>query len=94
MMLPMNRFEHYFFFTFSAILLLFLNLKLEYDKDVSTTIYHAYAFVASCFAIVGAIIADSWLGMCRSIVLVSVVFAAGAFIISVGVIDDLYLPLK
>lgn len=79
---------------FSAILTLFLNLKLGYDKDLSTTIYHSYAFVASCFAIVGAIIADSRFGMYKTILVVSVVFAAGSLIIAIGVIDGLYLPMQ
>ncbi|XP_037049527.1 peptide transporter family 1-like [Bradysia coprophila] len=76
-----------------SILTLFLNLKLGYDKDVSTTVYHSYAFVASCFAIVGAIIADSRFGMYKTIVVVSVVFAVGSLIIAIGVIDALHLPI-
>lgn len=81
------------FLIFSAILLLFLNLKLGYDKDISTAIFHAFQFLASFFAVIGAIFADSWLGMYKTIVLMSVIFAAGTFLIAIAVIDVLYLPL-
>lgn len=81
-------------FFIAAILTLFLNLKLGYDKDASTTIYHSYAFVASCFAIVGAMIADSRFGMYKTIVVVSVLFAAGSIVTAIGVIDSLHLPIQ
>lgn len=75
-------------------MLLFLNLKLGYDRDVSTAIYHTYEFVAYFFAIIGGAIADSWLGMYGTIVLTTTIFAASAFLVGVAVIDNLYLPLK
>lgn len=84
----------YYSFFCLAIILLFLNLKLGYDKDISTAIYHTYEFVAYFFAIVGGAIADSWLGMYRSIVLTTSVFAAGAFLISFAVVDSFNLPIK
>lgn len=92
-MIKWKKFNLRFPPTFSAILLLFLNLKLGYDKDTSTTIFHAYGFLGSFFAIIGAIIADSWLGIYKTILLMSMVLAAGTFIIAVGVIDVLHLPL-
>lgn len=46
----------------AAVLVLYLNYFLTFDEDFATTIYHA--FVALCYLtpILGAIIADSWLG--------------------------------
>lgn len=81
-------------FNILAIVLLFLNLKLGYDKDVSTAIYHTFEFLAYFFAIVGGYLADSWLGMYRTIVLTSTIFAVTAFIVAVAVIDSFHLPLK
>lgn len=78
----------------SAILLLFLNLKLGYDRDVSTAIYHTYEFLAFIFAFIGGAVADSWLGMYRTIVVTSMIFASSAFLMAVSVVDSLYLPLK
>lgn len=47
---------------FAAVLVLYLNQFLSWDEDFATTIYHT--FVALCYLtpILGAIIADSWLG--------------------------------
>lgn len=82
------------FLLFTAILLLFLNLKIGYDRDISTSVYHAYEFFGYFFAIVGAIVADSGLGIYKTILLMSVVFAIGSFTIAVSVIDALHLPLE
>lgn len=79
---------------FLAILLLFLNLKIGYDKDVSTSVYHAYEFLGYFFAIVGAIIADSGFGIYRTILLMTAVFAIGSLTISFAVVDVLYLPIQ
>lgn len=87
----MNDKNHFYF---PAILTLFLNLKLGYDKNDSTAIYHAYGFLSCCFAIIGAIIADSWLGMYKTLLLMSAILAAGPIAIAIGVIDALQLPLK
>lgn len=74
--------------------MLFLNLKLGYDRDVSTAVYHTFEFLAYFFAIVGGAIADSWLGMHNTIVLTSTIFAAGAFLVAVAVVDSLQFPLQ
>lgn len=71
-----------------------MNLKLGYDRDVSTAIYHTYEFLAYFFAIVGGAIADSWLGMNKTIVLTTTIFAASAFLLAVAVVDSLHLPLQ
>lgn len=79
---------------FLAILLLFLNLKLEYDRDVSTAIYHAYELLSFVFAFVGGAIADSWLGMYKTILMATSLFASGAILMAVSAIDSLNLPRK
>lgn len=70
-----------------------MNLKLGYDRDASTAIYHTYEFLAYLFAIVGGTIADSWLGMHKTIVLTTTVFAGGAFLVAITAVDSLNLPL-
>jgi len=73
---------------------LFFNRKIGYDEDVSTAIYHAYEFLQYFFAMIGGVMADSWLGMFKTVLLMSVIFAAGAIVITVGVLDFLHLPLE
>jgi solute carrier family 15 (oligopeptide transporter), member 1 len=76
-----------------AILVLFLNLKIGYDKNTSTAIFHSYVFLAYLLPIMGAIIADSWWGQFKTLVGMAFVFTVGALTIAVATIDDLHLPI-
>ena len=78
----------------SAILFIFFNQKIGYDADESTAAYHTYEFLCYSFPVVGAIIADSWLGRYRTMVSMTLVMAIGSFIIAVGVVDNFNLPIK
>lgn len=40
----------------------------------------------------GAILSDSWLGKFNTILYLSIVYALGSIVISLGAIPDLYLP--
>jgi solute carrier family 15 (oligopeptide transporter), member 1 len=77
----------------SAILVLFLNLKLGYDKDTSTAVFHSYVFLAYLLPLAGSIIADSWWGAWKTLVWMALVFTAGAMMLAVGTIDVLHLPI-
>ena len=46
----------------TAVLVLYFKFFLQWDNDLATSIYHT--FVALCYLtpILGAIVADSWLG--------------------------------
>ncbi|KAJ6632692.1 Peptide transporter family 1 [Pseudolycoriella hygida] len=77
-----------------AILFLFFNEKIGYDADDSTAAYHSYESLLFMFPVVGAIIADSWLGRYTTMVCMSLVAAVGSFIIAIGVIDAVGLPIK
>ena len=50
------------FVLFSAILVLFLNRALLYDDSTSTTIYHTFNMFCYFTPLLGAMIADGWLG--------------------------------
>jgi solute carrier family 15 oligopeptide transporter 1 len=77
-----------------AILAIFLNTKLNFNSDVSTAIFHANEFILYFFTIVGAIVADSWLGLFKTILLLTSLFSIGAGMIAVASIDLLQLPIK
>lgn len=79
---------------FVAVLVLFLNLKLGYDRDTSTAIYHSYSFCVFFFPIVGSVIADSWWGQFKTLFWSSVVLGFGCIIMGVGTIEALSLPIK
>ncbi|XP_072332198.1 solute carrier family 15 member 1-like isoform X2 [Scyliorhinus torazame] len=72
-----------------AVLVLYFRYFLRWDEDLATAIYHA--FVALCYLtpILGAIIADSWLGKFKTIIYLSIVYTIGQLVISVSSIADM-----
>ncbi|XP_028846246.1 solute carrier family 15 member 1 [Denticeps clupeoides] len=72
-----------------AVLVLYFKYFLLWDEDLATSIYHA--FVALCYLtpILGAIVADSWLGKFRTIIYLSIVYAIGQIVMAVSAIHDI-----
>uniref|UniRef100_A0A3B4TYI7 Solute carrier family 15 member 1 n=2 Tax=Seriola dumerili TaxID=41447 RepID=A0A3B4TYI7_SERDU len=72
-----------------AVLVLYFKYFLKWDDDFATTIYHT--FVALCYLtpILGAIVADSWLGKFKTIVYLSIVYALGQVVMAVSAIHDI-----
>lgn len=51
-----------YLFLFTAVLTLYFVTYLHWDKDLSTAVYHAFSGLCYFTPILGALIADSWLG--------------------------------
>ncbi|NXQ27027.1 S15A1 protein, partial [Alaudala cheleensis] len=81
--------ERFSYYGMKAVLTLYFTRFLLWDKNFATAIYHT--FVALCYLtpILGAIIADSWLGKFKTILYLSIVYAIGQAVLSVGSISDL-----
>ncbi|KAM4537982.1 solute carrier family 15 member 1b [Fundulus diaphanus] len=81
--------ERFSYYGMRAVLVLYFKYFLKWDDDFSTTIYHT--FVALCYLspILGAIVADSWLGKFKTIVYLSVVYAMGQVVMAVSAIHDI-----
>ncbi|KAM8871572.1 solute carrier family 15 member 1b [Synchiropus picturatus] len=81
--------ERFSYYGMRAVLVLYFKYFLKWDDDLATTIYHT--FVALCYLtpILGAIIADSWLGKFKTIVYLSIVYALGQVIVAVSAIHDI-----
>uniref|UniRef100_A0A8C3R4L2 Solute carrier family 15 member 1 n=1 Tax=Cyanoderma ruficeps TaxID=181631 RepID=A0A8C3R4L2_9PASS len=81
--------ERFSYYGMKAVLTLYFTRFLHWDDNFATAIYHT--FVALCYLtpILGAIIADSWLGKFKTILYLSVVYAIGQTVLSVGSISDL-----
>ncbi|XP_034354441.1 solute carrier family 15 member 1 [Arvicanthis niloticus] len=81
--------ERFSYYGMRALLVLYFRNFLNWDDDLSTAIYHT--FVALCYLtpILGALIADSWLGKFKTIVSLSIVYTIGQAVISVSSINDL-----
>ncbi|XP_016304855.1 solute carrier family 15 member 1-like [Sinocyclocheilus anshuiensis] len=81
--------ERFSYYGMKAVLVLYFKYFIGWDNDLSTTIYHT--FVALCYLtpILGAIIADSWLGKFKTIVYLSVVYTIGQVIMAISAIHDI-----
>uniref|UniRef100_A0AAQ6AAV7 Solute carrier family 15 member 2 n=1 Tax=Amphiprion ocellaris TaxID=80972 RepID=A0AAQ6AAV7_AMPOC len=69
-----------------ALLTLYFVTYLHWDKDLSTAIYHAFGGLCYFTPILGALIADSWLGKFKTIIYLSIVYVIGHVVKSVGAI--------
>jgi solute carrier family 15 oligopeptide transporter 1 len=75
-----------------AILVLYLTIKLGYDDDTATVLFHVFTSLVYLFPLIGAILADSYLGKFQTILWLSCVYAAGSILIAIGAIPVLHLP--
>ncbi|CAK1554112.1 unnamed protein product [Leptosia nina] len=84
--------ERFSYYGMRTILSLYLRDKLGYTDNGATVIYHVFTMFAYFFPLLGAMIADSWLGRFRTIFYLSLVYAAGSILISLTAIPPLGLP--
>ena len=76
----------------TAILLIYLIQKLKYDEADATVIFHLSAMAVYMSSILGAIIADSWLGKFKTILILSCVYAIGSLTVAFGAVEQWKLP--
>jgi len=69
-----------------AILVIYLNLALGFSEGTSVSIYHAFNVFCYFTPILGAMLADGWLGKFRTILYVSVFYALGNVVMTVTAI--------
>ncbi|XP_042665969.1 solute carrier family 15 member 1 [Centrocercus urophasianus] len=81
--------ERFSYYGMRAVLVLYFKYFLRWDDNLSTAIYHT--FVALCYLtpILGALIADSWLGKFKTIVSLSIVYTIGQAVMAVSSINDM-----
>ncbi|NXV87136.1 S15A1 protein, partial [Calonectris borealis] len=81
--------ERFSYYGMRAVLVLYFKYFLQWDDNLSTAIYHT--FVALCYLtpILGALVADSWLGKFKTIISLSIVYTIGQAIMAVSSINDL-----
>lgn len=67
---------------------------MGFDPNMSTALYHTYEFFIYLFTLLGAIFAESWLGLFKTMSIVSLVYSVGATVITVAGIELINLPFK
>ncbi|XP_024862753.1 solute carrier family 15 member 2 [Kryptolebias marmoratus] len=80
--------ERFSYYGMKAVLTLYFLNYLGWDKDLSTAIYHAFSGLCYFTPILGALIADSWLGKFKTIIYLSIVYVIGHVVKSVGAIPS------
>uniref|UniRef100_A0A7N8WUX0 Solute carrier family 15 member 2 n=1 Tax=Mastacembelus armatus TaxID=205130 RepID=A0A7N8WUX0_9TELE len=78
--------ERFSYYGMKALLTLYFLNYLHWDKDLSTAVYHAFSSLCYFTPILGALIADSWLGKFKTIIYLSIVYVIGHVVKSVGAI--------
>ena len=76
------------FFVLSAVLSLFLNQVLGFSEDSATVLYHAFTALCYFTPIFGAVLADSFFGKFRTIFYVSIVYAIGQMVLTLGAVGN------
>ncbi|XP_052870615.1 peptide transporter family 1-like, partial [Anopheles cruzii] len=84
--------ERFNYYGMRTVLALYLTQRLAYSADTATVIYHIFTSLAYFFPMMGAILADSWLGKFKTILYLSIVYCAGSTLIALGAIPPLQLP--
>ncbi|MBN3307639.1 S15A1 protein, partial [Amia calva] len=81
--------ERFSYYGMRAVLVLYFRYFLRWDDDMATSIYHT--FVALCYLtpILGAIVADSWLGKFKTIIYLSIVYTIGQVVMAISAVHDI-----
>lgn len=77
-----------------AILPLYFNVKLSLASSSASSLFHIHEFLGFLFTVVGAIIADSWLGHYKTILWIGLLYVGGSAVITLGNVDMLSLSIQ
>ncbi|KAL8569514.1 hypothetical protein ACOMHN_002061 [Nucella lapillus] len=69
--------ERFTYFGLRTILVLYLTNWLQLAKNQATAVFHLFSSLAYCSPILGAILADSYIGRYKTILYISMVYATG-----------------
>jgi len=86
-----ERFSYYGMNTILTIYLIHLFERIysrERAEDVSSTIYHVYKFGCYASALIGAALADSFVGKYRTILYIGIMYAIGQSVLALGAVGN------
>lgn len=73
---------------------MYLTNILLYSESDAKVVYHTFTMLAYFFPVLGAIISDSLLGKFRTILYVSMIYAAGSVLLALTSAEPIGLPQK
>ncbi|XP_050436407.1 peptide transporter family 2-like [Adelges cooleyi] len=86
--------ERFSYYGLKTVLVLYLTKILMYTGDESTIIYHSFVFVSYFMPVFGAILADTYWGKYKTIVLLSLVYVLGNVALTASSILDTLLSQR
>ncbi|XP_076649962.1 peptide transporter family 1 isoform X2 [Halictus rubicundus] len=84
--------ERFSYYGIRTVLTLYLVDQLKYGNNTATAIYHGFVMLAYFSPLIGAILADSWLGKFRTIFYLSIIYAAGQILLALTAAPPLGIP--
>lgn len=72
--------------------MLYLKQKLMFEERDATVIFHVFTLFVYFSCIIGAILADGFIGKFNTIFLLSIIYAGGSSILALGAIEVWHLP--
>ncbi|KAL9867238.1 solute carrier family 15 member 1-like [Geothlypis trichas] len=82
-------FEQFSFFVTAGVLIIYCINFLHWDVGFTVAIYNTFVILCYLTPILGAIIADSWLGKFKTILYLSIAYIIGQALLTVSSINDL-----
>ncbi|XP_022662348.1 solute carrier family 15 member 1-like isoform X3 [Varroa destructor] len=76
--------ERFSYYGMRTVLVIYLSSILLYSEEDTKSIYHAFTMACYFTPLLGAIIADSWLGKFKTIFYISIIYAIGNAVLSIG----------
>ena len=84
--------ERLSYYGMKSILSIYINQKLHFDHDRSTTIYHTFTMLCYFCPMFGAMIADQFLGKFKTIVYISIIYVLGHLLKTLAAVPTLGVP--
>lgn len=89
----LNEFcERFSYYGIRTVLFLYLTNFIKIEQHSATAIYHAFTVVCYFTPILGAILADGYLGLYKTILYVSIVYSIGEIILTLTSVIPLGAP--
>ncbi|OXA44992.1 Peptide transporter family 1 [Folsomia candida] len=75
-----------------AVLTIYMRNVLSFSEDLTTTIYHAFLMLCYTLPVIWGVVADSFLGMYKTLWIVNLLFLVGSVGLTAGSFPGLMLP--
>ncbi|OQR66261.1 solute carrier family 15 member 2-like [Tropilaelaps mercedesae] len=79
--------ERFSYYGIRTVLTIYISTILLYNEENTKSTYHAFTMACYFTSLIGAIIADSWLGKFKTIFYISIIYAIGNIVLSIGALN-------